>query len=345
MKNSGIEWTHHTFNPWIGCTKVSPACDNCYAEKSMPAKFQKITWGAGQERKRTSDANWREPLRWNADCAKRGVRERVFCASLADVFDNEVQTLWRQPLMSLVVDTPNLDHLFLTKRIGNATRMLTDASLHDGRLLNANDEYQPPKNLFIGATICNQEEADRDIPKLLATPAAKRFLSIEPMLGPIRLNLDADRFHCPECRHSWNGIDETVCPRNECPLCGHESIVDHGRQVGIDWVICGGESGPNARPMHPDWARSLRDQCQAAGVPFFFKQWGEWQPEYGMTTAQREKELGLHESVYVKLDGTTHWINEGDTTPYDASDAQMVKVGKKAAGRLLDRREWNQVPA
>lgn len=248
MKNSKIEWTHHTFNPWIGCTKVSPACNNCYAAVSTPARTMKIQWGAGQPRKRTSDANWREPIRWNAECAKRGVRERVFCASLADVFDNEVPQRWRQNLMSLVAETPMLDWLFLTKRVGNAKRMLSDASMHDVALLTADDHYLPPKNLWIGATICNQEEADRDIPKLLATPAAKWFLSIEPMLGPV----DLSRWLEPA------GLDTDLGLSNP----------------GIDLVIVGGESGPNARPMHPDWARSLRDQCQVAGVPFFFKQWG-----------------------------------------------------------------------
>ena len=103
MKNSKIEWTHHTFNPWIGCTKVSPACNNCYAAVSTPARTMKIQWGAGQPRKRTSEANWREPIRWNADCAKRGVRERVFCSSLADVFDNEIEESWRLDLfLSLI---------------------------------------------------------------------------------------------------------------------------------------------------------------------------------------------------------------------------------------------------
>lgn len=333
MKDTKIEWADHTFNPWTGCTKVSPACDNCYAEswsKRAGAKVGK--WGPGAPRVRTSEANWRQPLRWNADCAKRGVRESVFCLSLGDVFDNEVDRELRDDLATVIVSAPDLDWLLLTKRIGNAAKMLAEM-FPNGM----------PPNVCLGATICNQTEADRDIPKLLATPAAKRFLSIEPMLGPIDLQ-KACTCACGnggQCQSHHTGR-RVIADSSEGGML-IECICS--RLNGLDWVICGGESGPNARPMHPDWARSLRDQCQAAGVPFFFKQWGEWQPEYGMTRAQREKELGLHETVYVKLDGTTHWINEGDTTPYDASDAQMVKVGKKAAGRLLDGREWNKVPA
>lgn len=314
MKNSKIEWTHHTFNPWIGCTKVSPACNNCYAAVSTPARTMKIQWGAGQPRKRTSDANWREPIRWNAECAKRGVRERVFCASLADVFDNEVPQRWRQKLMSLVAETPMLDWLFLTKRVGNAKRMLSDASMHDVALLTADDHYLPPKNLWIGATICNQEEADRDIPKLLATPAAKWFLSIEPMLGPV----DLSRWLEPA------GLDTDLGLSNP----------------GIDLVIVGGESGPNARPMHPDWARSLRDQCQVAGVPFFFKQWGEWvDADNG---PDDDSAYEGNSDCWAHIEGGHH---SGEMGVDFFSTYPMYRVGKKAAGRMLDGREWDEVPA
>lgn len=308
MKNSAIEWTDHTFNPWIGCTKVSPGCDHCYAEATMDKRLHKVQWGTGQPRQRTSEAYWSQPLKWNkerymqcAACGWRGAaaaqiigcgqcgsldiddtRARVFCASLADLADNEVPTVWRQHLMSRVADTPNLDWLVLTKRIGNARQMLSDASMHDGRLLTANDEYRPPSNLWIGATIVNRDELVRDAAKLKTTPAAKHFWSVEPMLG--------DLGHIPG-------------------------------ELFPDWVIVGGESGPDARPMNPDWARSLRDQCQAAGVPFFFKQWGEWAP-YGRG----------------RLDSSLLVDRSALDTPY-------IKVGKKLAGRLLDGRTWDEVPA
>lgn len=309
-ENSKIEWTDHTFNPWEGCQKVGPGCDHCYAE-TRNARFGggvATNWGPGAPRRRTSPTNWRKPLAWNARHAEffgeHGRRQRVFCASLADVFDNAVPTLWRQNLMTLVADTPNLDWLFLTKRIGNARKMLIEASMHDGRLLAANDQYAPPPNLWIGATICNQEEADRDIPKLLAVPARVRFLSMEPLLGPVVL------------RPAWT----TRWP-------DRRADVQDGGCPPLDWVIAGGESGPGARPMHPDWARDLRDQCAAAGVPFLFKQWGEWAPSENWP-----------DDVAIPS-GTIHYLDES------RDDRQaMWKVGKKAAGRLLDGRQHDGFP-
>ncbi len=300
MKHTKIEWADHTFNPWIGCAKISPACDNCYAEVSMPAKMQRVAWGQNAERHRTSKSNWLQPLRWNAEAERTGIRQRVFCASLADVFDNAVHVQWRIDLMRLIVDTPHLTWLLLTKRIGNAASMLETAfrAVHAGREGWADNV---PPNVWIGATICNQEEADRDIPKLLAVPAAKRFLSMEPLLGPVDLRLARRTKRVP-----WWCGDDYPSPS----------------QSLIDWVIVGGESGPNARPMHPEWARSLRDQCKAAGVPFFFKQWGEWVPMMGHAEG-----VPAHGPKHTHQDGTI-----------------MGRAGKKAAGRLLDGRKWDGIP-
>ena len=298
-KNSKIEWTDHTFNPWIGCTKVSPACDHCYAEKSMPAKSQGITWGAGQQRKRTSAANWNQPLRWNDEAGRLGVRFKVFCASLADVFDNEVPREWRSDLFALIEQTPNLDWLLLTKRIGNVERMVMDSMCEMFHRTNNEPKTWPWPNVWLGATICNQEEADRDIPKLLKIPAAKRFLSIEPLLGAVDV---FSRMTGELLQTSGNDYEPGW----------------------LDWIIVGGESGSNARPMHPDWARSLRDQCNSAGVPFFFKQWGEW---------------GALGQSNPKLAHVWLW-----TKCSDQRQACVYKVGKKAAGRMLDGCEWNEVP-
>jgi protein gp37 len=196
-----IEWADSTFNPWIGCTKISPACDNCYAENLMDIRLKRVQWGAGNPRRLTSSANWNKPLQWNAkrfmecgDCGWRGeaaaeiiscghcgafplqdARRRVFCASLADVFDNEVQEQWKYDLWRLIHKTPHLDWLLLTKRIGIARQPEVYRYL------------SWPSNVWLGITVVNQEEADRDIPKLLQVPAAVRFLSIEPMLGPVDL--------------------------------------------------------------------------------------------------------------------------------------------------------------
>lgn len=260
-ENTAIEWCDHTFNPWIGCAKVSPGgCANCYAETRMDKRLHVVQWGAGQPRKRTK--TWGDPVRWNdqheAFFAQHGRRQRVFCASLADVFDNEVPPEWRADLFKLIEATPHLDWLLLTKRIGNVEAMACQA----------NWPMPMPRNVWLGATVVNQAEADRDIPKLLTVPARVRFLSIEPMLGPIDLTRVRQRF--PAGVSPWSCL-QGYCLRHYPRMrCG---CSEQGR--AIDWVICGGESGPNARPMHPDWARSLRDQCAAAGVPFLFKQWGE----------------------------------------------------------------------
>jgi protein gp37 len=231
------------------------------------------------------------------------------------VFDNEVPGAWRQSLMTLVADTPHLDWMLLTKRIGNARKMLVEASMHDGRLLTANDEYAPPPNLWIGATIVNQEEADRDIDKLLATPATVRFLSMEPLLGPVTLN-------------PW-------------------LMAEHGRRhigarPGIGWVIVGGESGPGARPMHPAWVRRLRDQCAAAAVPFLFKQHGEW-----LATEFCDDDMAMLPSkrtVWVRPDGSFHALVDGPVD-FFGGDEETAWVGKKAAGRLLDGSLHDGYPA
>lgn len=224
-EKTGISWTDSTFNPWIGCTKVGPGCDNCYAEALMDKRWHKVTWGSGQARQRTSAANWKQPLLWEREheafALMHSRRRRVFCASLADVFDNEAPPQWRGELWALVKATPHLDWLILTKRIGNAAGMAPAEGL--------------PPNVWLGATMVNQPEWDRDARKLLAVDASVRYVSVEPMLGPITGGLDLH---------------------------------------GLDWVIVGGESGHGARPIRREWVDSLWRECEAAGVAFFFKQWG-----------------------------------------------------------------------
>ena len=312
-ENTKIEWTDHTFNPWIGCTKVSPGCDHCYAENLMDTRMGVASWRPGAERVRTKEANWKMPLRWNAQADafmdQHGRRQRVFCASLADVFDNAVDPQWRADLFKLIAETPNLDWLLLTKRIGNVRGMLAELAHGSDPDLTLLD-MMPLPNVWIGATIVNQAEADRDIPKLLDVPARVRFLSMEPLLGPVDLTHievfggDAEIF---PLKGTTDCVDDEGAPTDDVPA--------------LDWVIVGGESGPGARPMSPDWARSLRDQCAAAGVPFLFKQWGEWIPM-----------LGQAEGVPVR---------EMTTTP---DGWVMGHAGKKAAGRLLDGRTWDGFP-
>ncbi|MGF6851142.1 protein gp37 [Paraburkholderia sp. CI3] len=175
-QNSKIEWTDHTFNSWEGCQKVGPGCDHCYAE-TRNARFSggvAVNWGPGAPRRRTSPANWRKPIVWNAAHAEffaaHGRRQRVFCASLTDVFDNAVDPTWRRDLFDLIAKTPNLDWLLLTKRVGNVMSMISETAQYRFDL-NCLEMPCLPDNVWLGATIVNQEEADRDIPKLLAVPA------------------------------------------------------------------------------------------------------------------------------------------------------------------------------
>lgn len=291
-----IEWAHNTFNPWTGCTKVSPGCANCYAE-GWAKRSGIVKWGKGEPRRRTSPANWREPIKWNARVAKAGVRERTFCASLADVFDPEAPQEWRDDLFALIRETPWLDWLLLSKRFGLIHQ--------DTIMLMLPDDWgNGYPNVWLGTTVENQAMADKRIPELLRTPSAIRFLSCEPLLGPVNLGrIDATSETDP-------GFSAMQCgPDDEGPL-----------QTTIDWVICGGESGPSARPMHPDWARSLRDQCAEAGTPFMFKQWGEFKP---------------HVSGDARLLKPWHEFEDGRI---------VIKVGKHEAGRLLDGIEHNGFP-
>ncbi len=180
-----IEWTNHTFNGWIGCTNISPACDNCYAETLMDTRYGRVRWGAGNPRVRTSAENWKKPLRWDRAAAAAGTRPFVFSASLADVFDNEVDESWRADLFALIEKTPNLVWLLLTKRIGNVIKM-TDPARGFPEL---------PANAAIGATIANQDEYDRDRMKLWEVKQRLSplftFGSFEPLLGPITLDRHA----------------------------------------------------------------------------------------------------------------------------------------------------------
>jgi protein gp37 len=305
-ENSAIEWTDHTFNPWEGCQKVGPGCDHCYAE-TRNARFAggtAINWGPGAPRRRTSVSNWNKPLAWNRAhdefFAKHGRRQCVFCASLADVFDNAVDLQWRRDLLKLIESTPNLDWLLLTKRIGNVLGMVPEGW------------FECNRHVMLGATIISQEEADRDIPKLLAVPAARRFLSMEPLLGP---------------------VDLLATPAGDI-LCRCEGCMTMTPHTRLDWVIVGGESGPGARPMHPEWAFELRDQCAAAGVPFLFKQWGEWTPGENVTRV-----TGTVETAFLNFDGASWRVRPLDLQTdggHIDDEPDLYRVGKKEAGRLLD---------
>lgn len=298
-----IEWADHTFNPWIGCQRVSEACDNCYAEALMDKRFGRVEWGPGKARQLTSDQNWRDTFKWDRKAELAGRRARVFCSSLADVFDNAVPERWRRHLWAIIESTPNLDWLLLTKRPQNIEKML------------------PPgwgrgwANVWLGATVEHQKAANLNIQHLLYVPAVRRFLSCEPLLGT--LDLEHVRGPINWCQH----MDGLNC-------------LTHG----IDWVIAGGEAvQPNQtpRPAHPDWFRSLRDQCERAGAAFLFKQWGDWAPY----TVKPGGEMRAGRVVQLYGAG-----REPDGH-FRRGDVHMERVGKREAGRLLDGRTHDDIPA
>ncbi len=319
-EQSKIEWTDHTFNPWEGCQKVAPECDHCYAENRDQRFTGGIHWGPKAARRRTSAQNWNKPLRWNAHAeafhATHGRRQRVFCASLADVFDNAVDSSWREDLWALIRECDQLDWLLLTKRPQNIAKMLPP------------DWGDGWPQVWLGTSAGTQKTADQNIPHLLAAPAAIRFVSAEPLLGSI------DFAAVPKGKISKN---ITIC---HGALTGVDGLGRSGPH--IDWVICGGESGPNARPMHPDWARDLRDQCAAAGVAFFFKQWGNWTAEI-----DRDKDDPDWRANYSRAnrDGWAILNAEGGTGFHGDRVHLMKRVTKDAAGRSLDGQQWNEVPS
>lgn len=273
-ETTGIEWTDSTFNPWWGCTKIAPACDFCYAA-ALDKRTGGDHWG-NVPRRRTSDKNWNDPKRWQKGAAAfyeaHGRRRRVFSASMADIFDNQVDPAWRDDLWVLIAACPDMDWLLLTKRPQNIEKMKPDFW----------DDIKG--HIWLGTTVEDQEHADANIPHLLKHDSAVRFLSCEPMVGPIDLRSVAPK----------NGYAMDV-------LTGyiHDFGVPH-RDIPrrIDWVIAGGESGPNARVADPAWFRSLRDQCKGTDVPFLFKQWGNWNQD--MQHVRDKKVAGR------MLDGVTH---------------------------------------
>jgi len=288
-ENSKIEWTDYTFNPWMGCTKVSPGCANCYAEALIDRRYGKAKWGKGQPRVRTSAANWKLPLKWNRWTAdieddpdvqyfkSTGVltttRPRVFCASLADWLDDEVPIEWLGDLLSLIYSTPNLDWLLLTKRPGNFHERLRNCVPHDAVTFGMRHDWlhgYAPANVWLGSSVEDQKRADERIPELLKIPARVRFLSVEPMLGPIDFTTGG----------YLRGPAMQICPT-------------------VNWVIFGGESGAGARPCNIEWIRDGVRQCRAAGVAPFVKQLGSV-PCYVPKTIQS----GRHVEI-TKIDGVS----------------------------------------
>lgn len=359
--NSKIKWTYHTFNPW----RVRGNSARVVASESM----------------------WRQPLDWDRKAKKEFdfyncgggsekppyVRPRVFCASLADVFEDwsgnfpdnppgvhggvrcmvdsagdrlctkgdKWSKQWpdeagwrpltmhdvRERLFRLIDATPNLDWLLLTKRPENIAKMMPEWCDSKQSDPTGIAKLQGRNNVWIGTSVEDQKTADERIPHLLKVPAKVRFLSMEPLLGPVFLG---------RLVHRHDGYSPE-----------YFQVEQMGR-IAIHWVIVGGESGHGSRPMHPDWPRSIRDQCQAAGVPFFFKQWGDWFPS-SQEDEDATKPMTGKPEIYLnsktgRIAKTASGFERGCPCDHGPNDASMVKIGKKPAGRLLDGQEWNEVP-
>lgn len=350
-QNSSIEWTDTTWNPLAGCTRASAGCDNCYAAK-MSLRLEAMALAdiaagkdPGGKRKYIGIAtkNGRgvpafngtinldrdelaRPLFWKKP-------RRVFVNSMSDLFHKDVPDAFITDVFNVMHDNPMHTFQVLTKRPERAAEW--SKKVWRDKL---------PDNVWIGTSVENQETADERIPELLRVRAAVRFLSCEPLLGPVDLTqvaanndgaIDAlDPGTWEEMWEAWRDTsDNWQEDFNEWFHVEDGSKWSGPVHPGIQWVIVGGESGPHARPMHPDWARSLRDQCQASGVPFFFKQHGEWLP-FGMKSPEWDYEQSEY---YQNLNVERHEF-------YEPSRRTMYKVGKKAAGRLLDGREWTEWP-
>lgn len=292
-----ISWATSTFNPWMGCSKVSAGCANCYAESLMDACMGRVKWGTakqGCDRTRTSESYWQEPFKWNSNAATRREPWRVFCASLADVFEDfETETTsleeMRADLFDLIGKTPNLIWMLLTKRPENVLLMLPSNWRRYGIT-------KIPANIWIGTSIENQETAEKRLPLLEAIPTRVRWVSAEPLVGRIQLDNEADSY-------KW-----------------------------IDWLIVGGESGAKARPMHPLWAQHLYGFAKEMRIPFHFKQWGEWAPVRGAVDF-----IDTANYIRMDLDGTVRPCTRAEAMDKSVatSTASMVRLGKAGAGASL----------
>lgn len=339
--NSKIEWTEATWNPITGCSVVSPGCTNCYAMRLAGTRMKHHESRAGLTIDTKAGPVWNGEVRFNEkwlDQPLRWKRERmIFVCAHGDLFHESVPDEWIDRVFAIMALAPQHTFQVLTKRAERMRdyfgRSFEDQALRDAFIEGAAQSiyaarsgedpsawlaiHMPLPNVWLGVSAEDQRRADERIPDLLRTPAAVRFVSLEPLLGSIDLNpiVRAERMK--------------------------ESVFDMPK-INIDWVIVGGESGPNARPMHPQWARDLRDQCQAASVPFFFKQHGEWREPLEHEDYDTSKgRLGKPPAFIISNDGTVHCFSHlgDDKRPV------VIRVGKKAAGRLLDGRTWDEMPA
>lgn len=320
--NSKIEWTDATWNPIRGCSRVSEGCRNCYAEK-VAARFSgsglayeglaAMKQVVGPDGLVHIEARWtneiqvmvdkiRDPLRWRKP-------RRVFVNSMSDLFHEKVSFGTIRAIFNVMDKAKRHTFQILTKRPDRMLEWMRSAP------------YFLLPNVWLGVSIEDQASADKRIPLLMQMPAAVRWVSYEPALGAV----DFEKVPLPDAYLRMNGITGVAQPKSEKDTEPDDYRYWTRKGFKLDWVVCGGESGPGARPMHPEWARSARDQCQVAGVPFFFKQWGEWCP-------------------CAAVDPKCHEQWPENRQVWNEAGLHSMRLGKKRSGRLLDGREWSEYP-
>lgn len=331
------EWWTRTWNPVTGCSPVSEGCRNCWARRMAKRLAGRCGYPGGDGFAPTlHEDRLNEPL-------KRRKPEVYFACGMGDLFHDDVERTWLLGVWDVMRRCPQHAFMILTKR--------PECVYEDFRYILSDD---PLRNVWLGVSVEDQATANERIPWLLRTPAAHRFVSYEPALGPV----DLDQYTCGNCLRSFRRFDSMKALKVKCPHCEHcdehagPNIVPwlwsspSARYVEswprIDLVIAGGETGPGARPAHPDWFRSVRDQCAAAGVAYHFKGWGEW-------TTERPKHPMAHDWGVINRQGqffrqTTAW-NGRRGADSETGEEYVYRVGHKAAGRLLDGREHNAGPA
>lgn len=338
MTKTSIEWTDHTINPFVGCSKCSPGCQHCYAERFAARLAKNPKTQAKYAGVVDKNCHWTGRMsRLDLSCFDKLPKKpsRVFVGSMTDIFHENTSSNRIDDIFLKIAQFPQHTFLFLTKRPKIMADYFPNKECEDWLTWGMTVEDQqhlswPQKNVWLGVTVCNQKEADEKIPVLLKIPAAKRFVSVEPMLGPIDLGFCVfDRRK--EIRHLVNG-----------PACLNEEQADSMVAPVVDWIICGGETGPGARPIYPDWVKSLRNQCNNAEVPFFFKSWGDWwpctqMPEYIDVTKYPVGDIG-DDGIFIPPPALEVPLRNG------VSCEQVFRAGKKLSGYLIDGREYRQFP-
>ena len=291
MSKTRIEWADSVWNPVTGCTPISEACENCYAKRMSKRLAGRCGYPKDEPFRVTLHPDrLGQPLHWKKP-------RRIFICSMGDLFHEDVDDGFLCRVFEAIAVAEQHTFMILTKRPERMREFFERCG------------HGIWDNLLLGVTAENQQRADERIPILLQIPAVRRFVSVEPMLGPV---------------NPVAALDAAIVIEGKVEIPAVDGIDNW-----LHWVICGGETGPGARPMHPDWVRSLRDQCQSAGVPFFLKQMGEWKSEFATES---------------ELDEVLRLADDGKMRTFSMDRGQFFRVGKKTAGRILDGREWNEVP-